>query len=97
MEAIKSLNPESGVWIVDGNKGIDECTINWREGTTPISKADIKVEVDKLQAEYDAKDYARKRKAEYPSIPDQLDDIYHNGVEGWKTSIQVIKNKYPKS
>ena len=43
------------------------------------------------------KTYADKRSAEYPSIGDQLDDIYHNGVDGWKTTIKAVKDKYPKS
>ena len=49
-----------------------------------------------LQADYDAKDYARNREAEYPSIVDQLDDIYHNGIDAWKATIKVTKDKYPK-
>ena len=49
-----------------------------------------------LNAEYAALDYSRNRAAEYPSIEDQLDDIYHNGVAGWKTKIKAIKDKYPK-
>ena len=40
--------------------------------------------------------YADKRQEEYPSIIDQLDDIYHNGVDGWKSTIKAIKDKYPK-
>ena len=36
------------------------------------------------------------RKQEYPSIGDQLDDIYHNGIDGWKATIKVTKDKYPK-
>lgn len=40
--------------------------------------------------------YAEKRKAEYPQIVDQLDDIYHNGIDGWKATIKAIKDKYPK-
>ena len=40
--------------------------------------------------------YAEKREREYPSIQDQLDDIYHNGIDGWKTTIKAIKDKYPK-
>ena len=36
------------------------------------------------------------RLKEYPSIADQLDDIYHNGVAGWKTTIKATKDKYPK-
>ena len=49
-----------------------------------------------LQTAYDNNEYQRKRAAEYPSIADQLDDIYHNGVDGWKTTIKATKDKYPK-
>ena len=41
--------------------------------------------------------YADKRSAEYPDIGEQLDDIYHNGIDGWKTTIKAVKDKYPKS
>ena len=40
--------------------------------------------------------YAAKRAAEYPEIVEQLDDIYHNGIDGWKATIKTIKDKYPK-
>jgi hypothetical protein len=40
--------------------------------------------------------YADKRKTAYPSIQDQLDDLYHNGIDGWKATIKVTKDKYPK-
>ena len=53
-----------------------------------------KAAIDK--AEYDALKYQRDRKAEYPTWQDQLDDIYHNGVDGWKATIKVTKDKYPK-
>jgi hypothetical protein len=36
------------------------------------------------------------RAAEYPSIADQLDDIYHNGIDAWKATIKTTKDKYPK-
>ena len=36
------------------------------------------------------------RKQEYPSMADQLDDIYHNGIDAWKATIKVTKDKYPK-
>ena len=47
-------------------------------------------------AESVASAYKGKRESEYPSIVDQLDDIYHNGIAGWKTTIKVTKDKYPK-
>jgi len=50
-----------------------------------------------MQADFDAKDYQRSRAAEYPSLAEQLDYIYHNGVEAWKTDIiDPIKTRYPK-
>ncbi len=36
------------------------------------------------------------RKKAYPSWEDQLDDIYHNGIDAWKATIKVTKDKYPK-
>ena len=45
---------------------------------------------------YDANKYQRDRAKAYPSIEEQLDDLYHNGVEGWKKTIKAIKDKYPK-
>ena len=50
-----------------------------------------------LQADYDAKEYQRKRATEYPSIGDQLDYIYHHGIDAWKADmVDPVKNKYPK-
>jgi hypothetical protein len=41
--------------------------------------------------------YKDKRAAEYPAITDQLDYIYHNGIDAWKTNmIDPVKAKYPK-
>ena len=59
----------------------DDVVVTWM--TTPISEADIATEQTRLQAEY-------------PAMADQLDDIFHNGIDGWKATIQVTKDKYPK-
>ena len=40
--------------------------------------------------------YKFKRRDEYPSVVDQLDDIYHNGIDAWKATIKKTKDKYPK-
>jgi len=61
-----------------------------------LNESAITVEVNRLQAAYDAQAYARNRAAEYPSIADQLDDIYHNGINAWKATIKTTKDKYPK-
>ena len=41
--------------------------------------------------------YTEARAEEYPSIKDQLDKIYHSGIDAWKADIKVIKDKYPKT
>jgi hypothetical protein len=48
------------------------------------------------QVDEEANGYKSKRAAEYPSIPDQLDDIYHNGIDAWKETIKAVKDKHPK-
>ena len=40
--------------------------------------------------------YQRDRAEAYPSIKDQLDDLYHNGIDGWKATIKTTKDKFPK-
>ena len=92
IKAILKINPTAEV-SVSGN---DINTIEWHNGTTPISKADIEAKMVEVQADYDAKQYQRDRAKEYPSMADQLDDIYHNGIDAWKTTIKTIKDKYPK-
>ena len=52
-----------------------------------------------MQAAWDLDNdsYKSKRREEYPDVVTQLDDIYHNGIDGWKATIKAIKDKYPKS
>ena len=90
--AVKKINPDAELVVRDNN--ID--TIEWHNGTTPIPKADIEAKMNELQAEYDANQYQRDREKEYPSIAEQLDDLYHNGIDGWKATIKTTKDKYPK-
>ena len=51
-----------------------------------------------MQAAWDLENnsYRSKRRAEYPNIEEQLDKIYHSGIDAWKTDIKEIKDKYPK-
>ena len=60
------------------------------------TEEEIEAEIARLQSEYDSQDYARKREKEYPSLVDQLDEIYHNGIDSWKATIKAVKDKYPK-
>jgi len=87
IEAILKINPEAVV-SVSGDK-LETCTIEWLEGTAEISKADIQAKINETQ-------YQRDRAEEYPSIKDQLDKIYHSGIDEWKKVIKITKDKYPK-
>ena len=90
--AVKKINPNAELSVIDN----DLNQITWHNGTTPISKADIEAKMIEVQAEYNAKQYQRDRAEEYPSIVDQLDNIYHNGIDAWKATIKTTKDKYPK-
>jgi len=50
-----------------------------------------------VQAYIDAHEYKGLRQAEYPSIADQLDTLYHGGLDAWKAQIKTVKDKYPKA
>jgi predicted lipoprotein len=93
MDAIAALRPTSTFSMRDQ----DYSTIEWSdtENTQP-SLEEVNIKLAELQALWDAKMYQHNRAAEYPSIEDQLDDIFHNGIDGWKATIQAIKDKYPK-
>ena len=53
-------------------------------------------QIAEIATEEAANAYKRKRANEYPPIVDQLDDIYHNGIDAWKATIKTTKDKYPK-
>jgi len=72
-------------------------TLVWEDGNpTNITNEAILAKQAELQADFDAKQYQRDREKEYPTWQDQLDDIYHNGIDGWKATIKATKDKYPK-
>lgn len=56
----------------------------------------VDAKIAELQADYDSKQYQRDRAAAYPSWEDQLDKIFHNGIDAWKADIQAIKDQFPK-
>ena len=72
-------------------------TVIWH--STPISKEDILAKHAELQAEYDAQEYARNRKAEYDMLNqyEMMFDDQRDGTTTWVDAINAIKTKYPKS
>jgi len=61
-----------------------------------IDNAKVVAARKEIDDEYAAKKYQRDRAAEYPSVVDQLDKIYHSGIDAWKADIKAVKDKYPK-
>lgn len=78
--SVVTINGDTQETIVATDSNGAEVTVNWT----------------KVNAWTDPEAYKDKRQNEYPRIEDQLDDIYHNGIDGWKATIKVIKDKYPK-
>ena len=68
------------------------------DGGSKPTESDCTAGLAALQAAWDLENdsYKSKRRAEYPDLDSQLDDIYHNGIDGRKTTIKTIKDKYPK-
>jgi len=100
IEAILKINPNAKV-TVDGN---NINSIQWHNGTTPISVSDIEAKMVEVQAEYDANQYQRDRI--YPSIGDQLDMLWHSIDQNPKLkseyfefyeAIKSVKVKHPKN
>ena len=81
-----------------GTANDDIDTIIWYDDNpTNITAQQILDKQEELQAEYDALQYQRDREPEYPSMADQLDYIYHNGIAKWKSDmIKPVKDAHPK-
>ena len=78
------LNDATGAFKADGTQ-------------ITLVQSDIDATRTTLDAEYNAQEYARNREKEYPSVVDQLDLIYHSGIDAWKAKIKETKDKYPKT
>ena len=84
-------------WSDSKNKIYENLIVH--DGGSKPTESDCTNGLAALQAAWDLENdsYKSKRRAEYPNYASQLDDIYHNGIDGWKATIKAIKDKYPKS
>lgn len=110
ISAIKALDANAQV-VVNGepsNQTEYEANVKYISGadangsaiykdTQDFTWSQVSAKKAELQTAYDNNEYQRKRADEYPSIADQLDDIYHNGIDGWKATIKSTKDKFPKN
>ena len=87
--AIRNLHPNVGVVVDDVAYDKDSNEI------ISVDPQKLSQEIDRLEAEYDSKQYQRDRAVAYDPIPEHLDQIYHD-IDGWKAKIKAVKDKYPK-
>ncbi len=93
--AIRSLHPTAS-FRIDGE---DFESLEWLSSDIPApEKSVVESEVARLQAEYEAMQYARSRAKAYPSIGDQLDALWKGGDAAAEmlAKVQAVKAKYPK-
>ena len=91
--AILKLGKNNNVYNLDRSRPPQQI-LEWR-GPDARPTDD---EINTAWTNYKSQDqYKEKRAAEYPSVVDQLDNIYHNGIDAWKATIKTTKDKYPKS
>ena len=95
IEAIQSLYPNA-VTICKESRGWVSLDSDAQELET--SQAEIDAEITRLQAEYEAQEYARNRKAKYDALNqfELISDDSINGTTTHKDAILAIKAKYPK-
>ena len=92
-DAILALDPNAKVKVV----GEDYNQITWFDNNpNNITVTQIKTKKAELDKVDKANEYKMQREKEYPSIEDQLDTIYHKGIDEWKKTIKIVKDKYPK-
>ena len=91
VDALISLCP-TAKWAVRGGKDIE-----WLdEEQTQPTEEEVVQKVAELQYQEEVNEYQRQRSVEYPSYPDQFDQIFHEGIDAWKATILEVKRKYPK-
>ena len=71
-------------------------TIDDKAGATDKDGNNVVLDMTLVDAWVDPETYKHQRVAEYPTCNEQLDNIYHNGIDAWKADIKAIKDKYPK-
>ena len=82
-------------WSDSKNKVYANLVIHDDSKDKPTKKS-LEDELKRMQDEFDAQDYARDRAKAYPSFADQFDQIFHEGIDAWKETIQAVKDAHPK-
>lgn len=88
-KAIRALRPDS-VYHMVGD------VIHWKDDTVSPNEEEIIEKIVEIKYEEEIAQYQRNRANAYPSIQEQLDTIFHSGLDVWKSQIQEVKDIHPK-
>jgi len=86
------FNTHSKVITINEHRG----AVDQDDNLVTLDETKIAEEIKRLQAEHESTQYQRDRVVSYPSIQDQLDMLYHQGIDGWKAEIKKVKDAHPK-
>ena len=96
VDAIQTLAP-GAQWVLNGD---EYSGLEWlSEDIEQPTEEALLEEAARLQAEYDALEYQRLRKPEYPPIEDYVDGIVkgdQDQIDAYIAACQAVKEKYPK-
>ena len=94
--AMKFTKMDAVINLVGGGISAVNDDITYMDGQTPPSDAEIDAEIKRLEDEYIAQEYARKRVSEYPSIEECIHAILDDDLDALQKKRTEIKKKYPK-
>ena len=93
VSALLALKP-GAEWTTRGD---NYSGLEWLDKSqTKPTDQEIEEKIAEIKYQEEINVYQEKRKLEYPDWGDQLDQIYHSGIDVWKSNIKKIKDKYPK-
>lgn len=91
-DALGQFNTDKPGWYgwTDSSLGMVYSNVKLNDDTATMpTEEEVNAKIAELEIQ-------ENRKYDYPSIADQLDEIYHNGIDSWKAVIKTTKDKYPK-
>ena len=93
VSALEALKPKAQ-WTLAGDS---YANLEWLDKIqTKPTDQEVEEKIAELKYQEEINVYQEKRKLEYPDWGDQLDKIYHSGIDVWKAEVKAIKDKHPK-
>lgn len=93
----KGAQPDHKLYSIKKPKGGTNQIVKWEYDFPKPTEDELKALQRQLYLTEEAEKYKTHRMLAYPSIEDQLDTLYHEGMDAWKAEITAIKDKYPKT